>query len=406
MPLAENHPAKIRNGGDKAKLISSNDTSGFTFRGRFAAAEEVCGVGLEVTQKAHNALRWLIARQGYRDKTQAIVAWAVSGAEVPDPLSDTMDLLSGEESSATVSQAGYTAQEVAEKLKKLIKGYSVKLGPTDKVMIMALDSATPGRMAVSYYRELTGSDFLERILAWHTGCSWLQKFRKDKVFIGAPAPRDISECAYGGRLSDNLRRATIERLLPCIIDGMNIPRDLVESCIYRASNRTGHGDYWQWEKTLGIACALYRRYVFERRHKLALERDRQTRDYLYGRLLALAEHLERRALNLAGERRETNAGKLMQRFTDRPYSTWLTIETSLTPSKIRLRTNRPGFLLRIEKEIDQVMSSFEHEEFLADHRLTGEFLLGYHCQRSALWPDSSKASDNDERGQDEDQESA
>ncbi len=32
---AGNHPAKIRNAGDGAKLISSNDTSGFTYRGRF-----------------------------------------------------------------------------------------------------------------------------------------------------------------------------------------------------------------------------------------------------------------------------------------------------------------------------------------------------------------------------------
>jgi CRISPR-associated protein Csd1 len=40
--LADQHPAKIRNGGDKAKLISSNDTSGFTFRGRFVSADPPC----------------------------------------------------------------------------------------------------------------------------------------------------------------------------------------------------------------------------------------------------------------------------------------------------------------------------------------------------------------------------
>ncbi len=34
-PIAANHPAKLRHTGDKAKLVSSNDHSGFTFRGRF-----------------------------------------------------------------------------------------------------------------------------------------------------------------------------------------------------------------------------------------------------------------------------------------------------------------------------------------------------------------------------------
>lgn len=38
--VASQHPAKSRNPADKAKLISSNDTSGFTFRGRFHYADE------------------------------------------------------------------------------------------------------------------------------------------------------------------------------------------------------------------------------------------------------------------------------------------------------------------------------------------------------------------------------
>jgi CRISPR-associated protein Csd1 len=91
---AEQHPAKLRNDGDKAKLISSNDTSGFTFRGRFTDAGQACGVGFEVTQKAHYALRWLIDRQGYKSKDgQAIVAWATSGVEIPDPLADPPAIL-------------------------------------------------------------------------------------------------------------------------------------------------------------------------------------------------------------------------------------------------------------------------------------------------------------------------
>src|SRR5690554_5198909 len=35
-PSASNHPAKLRHTGDKAKLVSANDSSGFTFRGRFS----------------------------------------------------------------------------------------------------------------------------------------------------------------------------------------------------------------------------------------------------------------------------------------------------------------------------------------------------------------------------------
>ena len=34
--------------------------------------------------------------------------------------------------------------------------------------------------------------------------------------------------------------------------------------------------------------------------------------------------------------------------------------------------------------IDEVVASFKPEDFLDDKRLSGEFLLGYHCQREAL----------------------
>jgi CRISPR-associated protein Csd1 len=55
--VASNHPKNIRYPGDGAKLVSSNDTEGFTYLGRFTCDAEACGVGIEVTQKAHSALR-------------------------------------------------------------------------------------------------------------------------------------------------------------------------------------------------------------------------------------------------------------------------------------------------------------------------------------------------------------
>ncbi len=382
--VATNHPKNIRYPGDGAKLISSNDTDGFTYRGRFTKDSEACCIGIEVTQKAHSALRWLIARQGRHDDEQAVVAWAVSGVDVPDPQADTLSLLlTGEQSSQP--KTSYTAQEVGVALSKKIAGYTAKLKSTDAVVVLGLDSASPGRMAISYYRELTGSEFLKRIEDWHTGCCWLQYFGKDRIFYGAPSPRDIAEAAYGRR-DDKLRKATIERLLPCIVDGVPIPKDIVVSCVRRASNRNGI-EYWEWEKALGIACALYRKANEKEGYSMALDENRKSRDYLYGRLLALAESLERWALNKAGEDRPTNAERLMQRFADHPYSTWRTIELSLAPYKARLG----GKSHKRQALIDTVHSMFNPpEDYTSDNKLNGEFLLGYHCQRTALKPNTGQ----------------
>jgi CRISPR-associated protein Csd1 len=278
------------------------------------------------------------------------------------------------------------------KLRNKIAGYKADLGDTSGVVVMGLDSATAGRMAITFYRELTGSDFLKRIEQWHETCAWVHNYRfiesndnKKKKrtylrFVGAPAPKDIAEAAYGIRADDKLKKATVERLLPCIIDGQKIPRDIVDSAIRRACNRAGM-DGWEWNKTLSIACALFRKLNEKEGYSMALDESRRTRDYLYGRLLALADSLEQWALNKAGEDRQTNAARLMQRFADHPYSTWKTIELSLAPYKARLG----GQSQKRQALIDKVHSMFgSPEDYIGDKKLSGEFLLGYHCQREAL----------------------
>ena len=119
---------------------------------------------------------------------------------------------------------------------------------------------------------------------------------------------------------------------------------------------------------------------------MALEPDRNTRDYLFGRLLAIAEHIEQRALYAAGEKRDTHAAKLMQRFADHPCATWRQIELALNPSRSRLRARArsAGYLHQLEREIDQIVGQFRDGDFTQDSKLTGEFLLGYHCQRARL----------------------
>ena len=125
------------------------------------------------------------------------------------------------------------------------------------------------------------------------------------------------------------------------------------------------------------------------------ETDRNTRDYLYGSLLAIAEHIEERALHLAKEKRDTHAAKLMQRFAERPFSTWRTIELQLTPSISRLRNNRPTVHQRLKSLLDETYSRFEKGEDVQDHPLSGEFLIGYHTLRKKLWEDAKKKKDAD-----------
>jgi CRISPR-associated protein Csd1 len=428
--LIENHSKFIRNSTDGAKLISSNDSSGYTYRGRFIESTEAYSVSFEVSQKAHNALRWLISRQNLRNDDLTYVAWAPPCAAIPKPVADAWSLLNAEdfnlelieddteqlEQETSLDQSKDLGQQYALQLKKYMAGYAAKLSPNEQVIIMGLDSATPGRMSIIYYRELFSHEFLQRLENWHRQFAWPQRFTtelpgapgkkpKTKVIwpVSSPVPKDVAVAAYGDNVDDTLKKKVIERLLPCIIDGQTFPLDLVNSCIRKATNRNGYASdkQWLWEKNLGIACALYKGYhlrhpnLTERReYAMSLEENYHSRDYLYGRLLAIAERIEEVALHVGGENRTTTAARLMQRFADHPYETWRTIELALQPYIQRLKVSRAGFLNNQLKEMDQVLSLFEHEDFARKDALAGEFLLGFHCQRHKFKNKNDTADDN------------
>ncbi len=414
--LSTKHPAKIRHSGDKAKLISSNDSGGYTYRGRFIDDAEACGIGFDVSQKAHNALSWLIARQGFRNGDQVYVSWAVSGKPIPEPLADTyswmhesseydldeVDVNPEPEQDAGPDHSRDLGQSFARQLRNHMAGYAAKLSATEQIIVMGIDSATPGRMGVIYYRELFRDDFLNRLETWHTEFAWPQRHTREIAVTGkkpkteviwpvsSPVPMAIAKAAYGENVSDNLKKKVIERLIPCIIDGQAFPRDLVDNCVRKATNRAGYASdmQWLWEKNLGVACALFKGYHLRhpdlnqrRKYAMALDENYHSRDYLYGRLLAIAERIEDVALSVSGENRPTTAARLMQRFADRPYATWRTIELALQPYMQRLRVSRAGFLTNQLKEMDLILALFKHEEFSSKEALSGEFLLGYHCQR-------------------------
>jgi len=435
--LSTNHPKKIRHTGDQAKLVSANDTSGYTYRGRFADSGNCANISFSVTQKAHNALRWLIGSRNhaFRNDDQVILSWAVSGKPTPplhldfasvldEPLrfnTSVDNTLDRSEADPEIDVTTGLGQQFAVKLKKYMLGYAQSFSetPMESVVVMSIDSAVPGRMAVTYYRDFFAKDYIDLLTAWHEQFAWPQrvireminakgKSIKTTVWVpAAPTPRTILDACYGNIVKSNeaLKKQVATRILPCIVERAPLPEDFLKLAIRRASNPNS-GEHWEWERNVGVACALYRgfhhpdRQPIESRRReftMALDEDVTSRDYLFGRLLAIAERIEEQALYLSKVNRPTTSQRLMQRFADRPSSTWLTIFKQLDPYMRQLRTSRAGFLVNREKEIDSIVDAFQPDDFTSDKALSGEFLLGFHCQRLELRRASKNSKDrNDE----------
>ncbi|MGG2196387.1 type I-C CRISPR-associated protein Cas8c/Csd1 [Paenibacillus sp.] len=386
LPATDKHANKIRNAGDKAKLISANDTSGFTFRGRFNLSHEAASISYDVSQKAHNALKWLIHRQGKTIDQRVFLVWGNDDLDVPGVNEDLFSI-----SPAPISakeRISFTNKEFAVEVAKALDGYRNRLSSSSEVNILILDSATTGRMAVLYYRNMNKELYLDKLTKWHSTCVWLHRYRKDDngeyvQFYGAPATKDIAFAAYGPSASDKMVKGVMERMLPCIIDGRDIPLDIVNSACHRASNPVSM-EKWEWEKTLSITCALINR---REGYNVALDTDNNDRNYLFGRLLAVADVLERRALG-AEETRATNAIRYMNSFSRHPARTWKTIQNALQPYQARLGT-KGTYLSKI---IDEVASRIPIAEF-NNKPLSEVYLLGFYSQRHELY---QKKENNDD----------
>jgi CRISPR-associated protein Csd1 len=399
--LAQSHPKGTVSSAFNAKLISQNDERGYTFRGRFIDADQACGVGVEASQKAHAALRWLVARQGHEDALSktATVAWTPTGGRLPDFDAETRELaLDDGDALSLLMQATQVAvdeaveADVGERyalaLGRLLSGYAAKLDHADRAMVIALAPSTPGRMAVTLYRRLLTSEFLERVQLWHTRHAWLLPRTESFLHehLGAPAPKRILAAAYGTRAKPAVVRRGRERVLASILDGKPVPNDLVRAAVRRAINRNSWGatpvDRAGYTEQLAVACALYRGHTYkENTHTMTLDTRRTSRDYLFGRLLAIAHRTESDAMWLSREplKRLSTAERLQTRFFERPMTTLKTIEMKLGPYRKRIMARNAYRLSLIERERQSVMGLFEASEY-SDARLSGEALLGYACE--------------------------
>ena len=104
------------------------------------------------------------------------------------------------------------------------------------------------------------------------------------------------------------------------------------------------------------------------------------RSYLFGRLLAVAEKIERSTFE-KDETRVTNAERYMRQFSQTPLRTWELIRNRTQIYLNQLKPSSREFYKNLYSEIDAL---FEDGCYAAKKPLNGSFLLGYDCQREAL----------------------
>ena len=386
---AAQHPKGIVSINGNAKLISANDSSGFTYRGRFTEESQALTVSYEASQKAHNALRWLVDNQGVRVifGGRTFLCWNPQGRTIVLPHLPFRP----------APKPIFEPSDYQDDLQKVLNSKKAELKLSDGVVLAAFDAATTGRLSLTYYNELMGHDFLQRLHDWDASCCWPHR----NFGIQSPSLRQIVNCAFGTQrmekgqakmeTDDRVLRQQMQRMIACRVDRTLLGTDVVKSLADRASRPQAY-DHYVWEDILFTACAVIRKYRIDRfkeEWNMALEPERKDRSYQFGRLLAVMEKVERDTYG-SGESREPNAIRLQSVFCQRPMATAANLEKQL--ERAYFPRLKPSSRIWYKNLIGQIMGMIS--EFLGEENkpLDNTYLLGYYLQRAALY---AKKNDNE-----------
>lgn len=386
---AHQHLKGIISINGNAKLISANDTTNFTYRGRFKTDEQAATVGYDASQKAHNALKWLAADQGVIIGGRTFLCWNPKGKQLPSVKSPLK-----RKSETPVIEVENYRKELAETL----LSYKNNFQPTDDAVIAIFDAATTGRLAVTYYNEMFVYDFLESLKKWDTSCC----FRHNRFGIEAPPLERIINCTFGternGRIEadERIMKQQMQRLLICRVDGAKMPYDIVHAIAHKTMRplayEPGARDYLQF-----TACAVIRKYYIDHKreeYNMALEKDKNDISYQYGRLLAVLEKAERDTYDKS-ESREPNAIRMQSAFCSRPAQTAKNVIEQLKKSYLpRLSQNSRIFYDCLIGEIYEKISV--HPESVWNAPLKETYIIGYYLQKNALYTKHNEMTETEE----------
>lgn len=392
-PPAIQHPKKIINTSANAKLISANDSSGFTYRGRFIDDGQAMTMSYDASQKIHNAIHWLAANQGVYIGGRTFLCWNPKGIALPKPHASFLQR-------TKEKQIKYSDYRKA--LSETLRGWKNTIPGDAGAVVASFDAATSGRLSLTYYSEMLAGDFLERLYEWDLICCW-EHF---PFGVQSPSLYQIAACAYGTQRGSNgqsrmevdnrILRQQVQRLLACRVDKGRIPTDIVQAIIAKGSNLQILERAVR-EEVLSTACAVIRKYHFDwykEELKMTLEPEKKDVSYQYGRLLAVFEKIERDTYD-KDEMREPNAIRMQSVFSRRPqYASRILWEQMKKAYYPRLKPGTRTFYDRLIGEIVEQISACSNgsrEEALKD-----TYFIGYYLQRNALYTSQNNKENHEE----------
>ena len=414
-----------------AKVVS-NSTHKEIYFGRFQNGEELVHIGLITSQKVFLMLKYFLESKTngrYLSSGAYLIGWFTHDIYntqdfQPDNLSPLEDLLTDFSKEGAEKESDYTfGGQVAKLLLKKIVGNSDRKPDEISYQLMMVEKTSKGRVALKYFRKYTGSQLAENVGYWYASLAWPfynTKTKSKQPYV--PPLYRIVNTLYGeeqetgpyfsiiGDRNKVIAGKMIEDLIPSVMERKPLPAALAAKAWHNAKNRAHYKKYWPnqlqtdcivLQKYFKDLTESYPKHVKEEQNLAYLDEQCNDRSYLYGRLLAVYDRIEKDSqyfrkmgqANGEGKEksnpaydRETNAARLWTAFIARPHWVNLTLSSKIQPYFRQLKAERPERARFYEILLGELMPRiFEANQGQERQALNEMFLFGYYGQSQAFF---------------------
>lgn len=379
-----------------SRLISvSNNTE--TYRGRFDSGDDIFNLGFITSEKAHLMLRYLTENPSsirFLGNDQYLINWFSDDIENETRI----DITNPNEDYKNSKYRKIVSVQNKDVGSSFIKG-EIRFNKNAQYYILLLDKSSAGRVSIKYFKSLPVSELLEKLKEWNSRYNWPTYIEeKDGLINKVPSFYNILVSTYGVERNEklvvsneNFMKDQLQKMISAMIDGTELPNNIQKNLSKNIRLRNHYDKTWGQLKRVALSILRNDR---EKRYDNMLDKNNMNRSYLYGRLLAIYEQIEKATYTgrkESNDYRLTNAEKLWTAYVNNPARTQVNLERTVQVylNKLSKDENKVGLAVKYKKaksEIIEVLSKqYDDNSKELMNPLEFDFIFGYEGQKSELF---------------------
>ena len=399
-----------------ARLISQITANNENFLGRFDKPDETIKIGKDSSQKIIQMAKALLSGENtsrWLGEFTYVLSWFSDDIQNKTEMDVTKKLEESlEDSNKAGSQNSQLFMLSEDDLKEISKENSMTIGDKtsedivrsftsgrirfnedSKYYIAIIDKVSNGRVALKYFKEMDSSILKENLVKWQGKYNWPRYTKEIGRHLYTPSPFALIQTAYGVEREKGLEVSKksfstdqYKNIIMAIVEGRDMPQNIIRDMELNIRNRLSYDKSWQQVKLCALAILKDKEGIKSN----MLDRKETDRSYLFGRLLALYERLEKLTYDMDNER-VTNAEKLWTSYVNKPVTMNLRLRNLIRPYEDKLLNNesKRGIYFKIKRDIGEVTNliseNYDYKLKETNRPLGSGFIFGYEAQMADLF---------------------